>query len=48
MPFNYHLYSKLSVRPEDAKKFMAMYDSFYKNAKAFTGTWRYIRKFWVL
>ena len=46
--YNYHLYSKLPVRPEDAKKFMAMYDSFYKNAKAFTGTWRYIRKFWVL
>ena len=46
--YNYHLYSKLPVRPEDAKKYMAMYDSFYKNAKAFTGTWRYIRKFWVL
>ena len=46
--YNYHLYSKLPVRLEDAKKFMAMYDSFYKNAKAFTGTWRYIRKFWVL
>lgn len=46
--YNYHLYSKLPVRPEDAKKFVAMYDSFYKNAKAFTGTWRYIRKFWVL
>lgn len=46
--YNYHLYSKLPVRPEDAKKLMAMYDSFYKNAKAFTGTWRYIRKFWVL
>lgn len=46
--YNYHLYSKLPVRPEDAKKFMAMYDGFYKNAKAFTGTWRYIRKFWVL
>lgn len=46
--YNYHLYSKTPVRPEDAKKFMAMYDSFYKNAKAFVGPWRYIRKFWVL
>lgn len=46
--YNYHLYSKLPVRPEDAKKFVAMYDSFYKNAKVFVGTWRYIRKFWVL
>ena len=46
--YNYHLYSKLPIKPEDANKFVAMYDSFYKNAKAFVGTWRYIRKFWVL
>ena len=46
--YNSHLYSKTPVKPEDAKKFVAMYDSFYKNAKAFVGTWRYIRKFWVL
>ena len=46
--YNYHLYSKEPVKPEDAKKLVAMYDSFYKNAKAFVGTWKYIRKFWVL
>lgn len=46
--YNYHLYSKLPIKTEDAAKFVAMYDSFYKNAKAFVGTWRYIRKFWVL
>ncbi|MBQ6526225.1 MAG: DUF4129 domain-containing protein [Clostridia bacterium] len=46
--YNYHLYSKLPIKPEDANKFVAMYDSFYKNAKAFVGTWRYILKFWVL
>lgn len=46
--YNYHLYSKLPIKTEDAAKFVAMYDSFYKNAKAFVGTWRYIHKFWVL
>ena len=46
--YNYHLYSKLPIKTEDAAKFVAMYDSFYKNAKAFVGTWKYIRKFWVL
>ena len=46
--YNYHLYSKTPVKPEDAKKFRAIYDSFYKNAKSFAGTWKYIRKFWAL
>lgn len=46
--YNYHLYSKLPIKTEDAAKFVAMYDSFYKNAKAFVGTWRYIHKFWGL
>lgn len=46
--YNHHLYSKVPVTPEEAGKFLAMYNSFYKNAKAFTGTWRYIRKFWFI
>ena len=46
--YNHHLYSKVPVTPEEAGKFLAMYDSFYKNAKAFTGTWKYIRKFWLI
>lgn len=46
--YNYHLYSKTPVSSENARKFVAMYDSFYKNAKEFVGTWKYIRKFWVL
>lgn len=46
--YNYHLYSKTPVSPENARKFVAMYDSFYKNTKEFLGTWKYIRKFWVL
>lgn len=46
--YNHYLYSKVPVTSENASKFLSMYDSFYKNAKAFCGTWKYIRKFWVL
>lgn len=46
--YNHHLYSKVPVSPENASKFLAMYDSFYKNAKTFCGFWKYIRKFWIL
>lgn len=46
--FSRHLYSKVPVTSEEAKKFLSMYGSFYKNARAFTGPWRYLLKFWVL
>ena len=46
--YNRHLYSGEPVSPEEASRFIAMYDSFYKNAKAFLKTPKYIRKFWVL
>lgn len=46
--FNRHLYSKTPIEEEQAKHFVAIYDSFYKNAKQYLGTWKYIRKFWVL
>lgn len=46
--YNFHLYSKVPVTLEEAEKFLAIYDSFYKNARAFAGRWRYLLKFWVL
>lgn len=46
--YNYHLYSKVPVTPKEAEKFLAIYDSFYKNARAFAGRWKYLHKFWVL
>ncbi len=46
--YSHHLYSKVPVTREEAAKFLAMYRSFYKNARAFTGPWRYLLKFWVL
>lgn len=46
--YNHSLYSKVPVTKEEASKFLAMYHSFYRNARAFTGPWRYLRKFWVL
>lgn len=46
--FSHFLYSKVPVTEDEAKRFLAMYDSFYKNARAFTGPWRYLLKFWVL
>lgn len=46
--FSRHLYSKEDITPAEAAKFLSMYDSFYKNAKEFIGTWRYIRKFWII
>lgn len=46
--YSRHLYSKADITPSEAKKFVAMYDSFYNNAKSFLGTWRYIRKFWFI
>ena len=46
--FNRHLYSKDDISAEEAQKFLAMYNSFYKNTKNFVGTWHYIRKFWLI
>ena len=46
--YNRHLYSGEPVSPEEASHFVSMYDSFYKNAKTFLKTPKYIRKFWVL
>ncbi len=46
--YNYHLYSKVPVSPEEAKRFLAVYDSFYQNARAFVGRWKYLLKFWIL
>lgn len=46
--YNLHLYGGREISPGEATRFIRMYDQFYKNAKAFLGTWKYIRKFWVL
>ena len=46
--YNLHLYGGKEISSEEANHFVSMYDQFYKNAKAFLGTWKYIRKFWVL
>lgn len=46
--YNHFLYSKVPVTPEEARKFLSMYKSFYKNARAFVGPWKYLLKFWVL
>lgn len=46
--YNHYLYSKVPVTPEEANKFLSMYKSFYKNARAFVGPWKYLLKFWVL
>ena len=46
--YNLHLYGGKEISSEEANHFVCMYDQFYKNAKAFLGTWKYIRKFWVL
>ncbi len=46
--YSKHLYSKKPLSDEEAKRFLAIYDSFYENAKAFLGTWRYLRTFWFI
>lgn len=46
--YSHYLYSKVPVTSEEASKFLAMYQSFYKNAKAYVGPFRYLLKFWVL
>lgn len=46
--YNRHLYSGADVTPEEVSKFMDGYNSFYRNAKEFLGSWKYIRKFWIL
>lgn len=46
--YNHYLYSKVPVTPEEAAKFRSLYGSFYKKARAFTGPWKYLWKFWVL
>ena len=46
--YNHYLYSGVPVTQAEASKFLSMYDDFYKNAKAFLKTFKYMRKFWVL
>ena len=46
--YNHYLYSKVPVTSTEAGKFLAIYDSFYKNARAYVGPWKYLLKFWVL
>lgn len=46
--YNHFLYSKVPVTGEEASRFLAIYDSFYKNARAFVGHWKYLWKFWTL
>ena len=46
--YNRFLYSKVPLTSEEAGKFLAIYQSFYKNARAFVGPWKYLLKFWVL
>lgn len=46
--YDRQLYSRVPVTPEEASRFIAIYNSFYKNARAFTGSWKYLRKFWFI
>ena len=46
--YNHYLYSKVPVTSTEAGQFLAIYDSFYKNARAYVGPWKYLLKFWVL
>lgn len=46
--YNRHLYSGVDVTPAEASRFINVYNSFYKNAKAFLRGWKYSRKFWIL
>lgn len=46
--YNHYLYSKVPVTSTEAGKFLAIYDSFYKKARAYVGPWKYLLKFWVL
>ena len=46
--YNHYLYSKVPVTSTEAGQFLAIYDSFYKNARAYVGPWKYLLKFWAL
>lgn len=46
--YSRYLYSGAPVTDEEAASFLAMYASFYPNARAFVGHWKYLWKFWVL
>lgn len=46
--YDHFLYSNVPVTPEEAEKFMDLYQSFYKNARAYVGPWKYLIRFWFL